>query len=562
MRSALAVVVAALLGSAGCPRPQSPRTAHRKPKIVVAIVIDQLPAWSFEKRRHLLKHGIGRLLKEGVHVVRAEYPYAFTYTSPGHATLATGATPSVTGVIANSWWRRDEGKLRGAEYDPDATVLAVPGTDASALTPDDAASGKALRVDGIADVLRTATGGRSVAIALKARSACFIAGKRPDVVLWYEEAIGSFTTSVAYADKVPGWVGTAPPQRPATRFADAVWTADDPALLARETGLADDAPGEGDQHGLGRAFPHSLATAADPKKGFLLTPFADEMITDVAIAALEGEHLGDDDIPDYLAISYSSHDLAGHNWGPDSWETLDLLLRLDAQIGRLLDTLDARVGRDGYAVILTGDHGATPVVERSPHRGARRITPRQIEEAAQAAIVATLGDVPATDTDWVASVSSLNLYFSPALDKLEPARRNDAAAAALAAIRMVPGIADAGFTTELEKCAAGGSLRPLCRSYVAGASGDIYLVPVEGSLITEYTTGTHHDTPTADNRVVPVIVRAPGVAPRTVYRRASMLQIAPTASALLGIPAPPAAQARPLDVVGVAAASAADQNDE
>jgi arylsulfatase A-like enzyme len=65
-------------------------------------------------------------------------------------------------------------------------------------------------------------------------------------------------------------------------------------------------------------------------------------------------------------------------------------------------------------------------------------------------------------------------------------------------------------------------------------------VPVRGSLVTEYTTGTHHDSPSAENREVPVIVRAPGLAPQTLDR-ASFLQVAPTVAALLRVPPPKAA---------------------
>ena len=159
---------------------------------------------------------------------------------------------------------------------------------------------------------------------------------QPDLVLWFEEALGSFTTSRAYQSSVPTWVTDHARARPWTRFLDAVWSASDPALLARETGIPDDSPGEGTQHGLTTAFPHDLRRSQDAARAMLLTPFGDELATDIAIAALDGEHLGEDGSPDLLAISYSSHDFASHNWGQGSWEQLDLLLRLDLQLERLL----------------------------------------------------------------------------------------------------------------------------------------------------------------------------------------------------------------------------------
>jgi len=543
----------------GCPHPRGPAVASH-PRLVVLIVVDQLPAWTFERDRALLRHGFARLLHDGVYWPRAEYPYAYTYTAPGHAAISTGAAPRVSGIVGNTWYRRAEGKLRPAEYDPDATVLYQPGAvPDETFGPDDGSSGNALRVPGIADALRAANPeSRSVAIALKARAACFVAGRKPDLVLWFEEALGSFTTSKAYRTSVPPWVTDLAREKPWTRFADAVWLPTDAALLARETGIADDAAGEGVQHGLGTTFPHELGKTQEPAKAMQLTPFGDELTTDVAIAALDGEHLGEDAAPDLLAVSYSSHDFAAHNWGQGSWEELDLLLRLDLQLERLLDALDAKVGADGYDVILTSDHGATPVIERSPHRGARRIPPKEIEDAAEAAMAAVLGP-----GDWVALISSLSLYFSPALDAVaDPVLRDTAVKAAIDAIRMLPGIRDAGpFAPLGATCPTSEQMAPLCASYVAGESGDVYLVPVEGSLITEYTSGTHHDAPTAEDHVVPLIIRVPGVPARTSFQRVSTLRIAATVTTLLGVPAPAAAQLPPLEV-RPAAPDAAAKNGE
>jgi predicted AlkP superfamily pyrophosphatase or phosphodiesterase len=549
------VAVAACALATGCPRPREPVVTTTQPKLVVLIVVDQLPAWTLELRRPLLVHGFARLLREGVYWPRAEYPYAYTYTAPGHAALATGAPPRITGVVGNTWYRRAEGRIRPAEYDPDALVLYPPGAVPNGtFGPDDGASAKALRVPGIADALRDASrDSRSVAISLKSRSACFVAGQRPSLVLWFEEALGSFTTTTAYRAAVPTWVTDVGRAKPWSRFTDTPWSASDPAMLARETRVPDDAPGEGKQHGLGTVFPHDLRRASEPAKAMLLTPYGDELVTDLAIAALGGEHLGEDTAPDLLAISYSSHDFAGHNWGQGSWEQLDLLLRLDLQLGRLFGALDDKLGADGYAVVLTSDHGATPMIERSPHRGAQRIPTRDIEAAAEAAMATVLGE-----GDWIATTSSLTLYFSSAYDAIaDAALRDEAAKAAAVAVRMLPGVKDAGRLAPLAiGCPSGEHMAPICESYVPGESGDIYLVPVVGSLITDYKTGTHHDAPSEDNRVVPLIIRAPGVAARTVYQNVSPLQVAPTIAALLGIPAPAAAQAPPLVLSSAAAKNA------
>ncbi len=111
-------------------------------------------------------------------------------------------------------------------------------------------------------------------------------------------------------------------------------------------------------------FPYDLTKLKDFNNGFdilKLTPYGNNLTTDFALAALDGEQLGKDDITDFLAISYSSPDYIGHNFGVNSKEIEDTYIRLDKDIERLLNKLDAKVGQGNYTVFLTADHGAVDV---------------------------------------------------------------------------------------------------------------------------------------------------------------------------------------------------------
>jgi predicted AlkP superfamily pyrophosphatase or phosphodiesterase len=518
-------------------------------KLVVLIVVDQLPSWVFERDRSHFTAGFARLLRDGGYVRAAELPYANPFTAPGHASIATGVTPNVHGVLANTWYRRDEGRERSAEYDPDATAYSVGPSHGGELTADVTASGNALRVEGIADRLRLASDerARSVAIGLKPRAASFLAGRRPDLAVWYEAAAGGMTTSRAYAPEVPRWLFDLARDRPASRFFKQVWTPLDDQLLATATGIADDAPGEGSAHGLDRTFPHDLAASDSPAKAFFHTPYADEVVLDTVLASLDAMQLGSDDVPDLLAISFNAHDYAGHLWGPDSWESLDLTLRFDRTLGQLFDTLDTRLGRDGWAVVLTSDHGATPVVDRARGNG-RRITSLEIMHAAETELERKLGRGP-----WVASVIASNVYLAPAFASAPD--RDEALTAAAIAVGKLPGVAAAGRIDHITRgCEQRTGLeRAICLSAVEGQSGELYVVPAAGSLITDYTTGTHHDAPFDDNRHVPILVMAPGLAAQT--GEGSILQVAPTLAALLGIRPPSATSEPPLFKIAPARSS-------
>lgn len=547
MRRIAGLLALALLAGCPAPKPVPAQAPARAPRLVVLVVVDQLSSWAFERDRALYRGGFARLLRDGAYVRAGELPYANTFTAPGHATIATGAPPSVHGVVGNTWYRRAEGAERSAEYDPDAPPFAVGPSHGGELGPDDSASSRVLRVEGLADVLRRATAGRarSAAISLKARAAVFLGGRRPDAVVWYEPAAGGMTTSRAFAAEAPPWLIEHARAHPATRFFGQTWAPLDAGLLARATGIADDAVGEGGVHGFGPTFPHALSASDNPSRVILHTPYADELVMDTALAAIPALGLGADDVPDLLAISFSAHDYAGHLWGPESWEALDLRLRLDAALGGLFDALDARLGRSGWAAVVTSDHGITPVVERSKVMGARRIRTDEIARAVEGALEPRIGKGP-----WVAQIASGNVYLAPAFEAAPADVRDAALTAAADAIGRIPGVAAGARSDRLAGRCAGRPqlLHAICLSIVPGESGELLVVPAAGSVITNFTSGSHHDAPFDDNRRVPILVLAPGLVPRT--GAGSLLQVAPTVAALLGVPAPAAATAPPLFGLG------------
>lgn len=545
MRRSLAAVLA-LAVACGHPSATAPTGPAKptKPRLVVLIVIDQYPSWAFTAQKSLFTGGIARLLREGAYVPDAELPYGSTFTAAGHAAIGTGTPPRVSGILGNYWFRRAEGRDRPAEYDGGATPFKVgEKLSPSEVTADDGASGRALRVAGIADVLRAATAGKgkSVTIALKSRAACLVGGKQPDLAIWYEAGAGGMTTSPAYAKDLPAWLRELDAATPVAAYFKRTWEPSDPALLARATGIPDAAPGEGAKHGLDNAFPHSLADSDRPDRALEQTPFADELTEHTAEVAIEAMKLGDDDTPDLLAISFSAHDYAGHSWGADSWETLDLTLRLDQTLGKLFAKLDAQLGADGWAAVLTSDHGGTRIVERGGAAGARRVPLLEVETAAKQAL-----DAAVPGTQWVAHLITSNVYITPSVDELPVDVRGRALDAVVDAVSRVPGVGATGRTDTFSAgCTTESGVRLLaCRGSVVGESGELYVYPADGSVLTNETTGTGHDAISADTRHVPIIVRAPGVRPQQGI--GTLLQVAPTVTALLGVPAPPQAQEPPL----------------
>lgn len=578
----LASVLVVGLAASGCgPRslavtPPAPRP---QPRLVVMLVVDQLPSWTFGPRAPSFTGGLRRLLDGGIYVPKIELPYGTPYTAPGHATLATGAPPAVHGIIGNSWYRRapEVGTppptpatgsatphafqaagqpvveaMVDADFDASAPIFRVGPEPGQSPVLEGGVSAIALRAPGLSEALHLGTGGRGLAVAvgLKARAACFVAGQRPDDVVFFEADAGGMTTSAAYAPRLPAWLVELARTSPVSRWLAAEWRPLDAARLGSVTGIADAAAGEGAEHNLGVAFPHRLADTTSPGQAISSTPYGDRLVLEAARAAIVARQLGADDVPDLLAVSLNSHDFAGHSWGPGSWEEVDLLWRLDAELGAFLSFLDERVGKAGYAVVLTSDHGATPLVERSSDPEARRIPPVEITETAEAAFDAAVGP-----GEWIASFASSNLYLSAAARALPAASRERALEATRQAIAALRGIAAVGryepiITGVPGQCERGSALdRAMCLAAAPSARGELYVVAKTGSVISPYVTGTHHDAPSDHNRQVPLLVVAPGVAPRLETRPLTTLSVAPTVAALLGVAPPAEAHAPPLELV-------------
>jgi hypothetical protein len=529
VRAALAFAVALAACSSRSSSPAAASgsdaaAASAGPRLVVLVVIDQLPEWSFDKKATAATDGIARLLTGGRRYV-SRYPYAATQTAPGHAALSTGAPPAVSGILANEWFHPDIGRVLRATEDP-------------AGGPP---SARWLEVDGNADTLaRVHPGAKAVAVSLKDRSALLVLG-HSGLAIWYDEACTCMRTT----GDPPKWLADLASAHPiAPRLGDP-WVASDPAKLAALSGSPDDAPGELSLEGWTASFPHDPKTATmKPPHAVLDTPLGNQIVLEAAIAAIGGEGLGKDDVPDYLAVSFSAYDYIGHAFGQDSWESWDGFLALDHQIGDLERALDAQVGAGRWAMVLTSDHGAVELPER---REARGLPGARLSYDEVAAIAEKGADAAVRGGPWIASAFPPNVWLTATARALPDAQRGKVIDGAIAALRANPAIDRAERTADLAgHCDTGtDDDRALCLSLEPARAGEIIYDPAEGTVLYKpgWKDAVSHGSLHAYDREVPLVVLAPGVAPGVVSGTVSGLSVAPTIAALLGIPPPPAATA-------------------
>lgn len=331
--------------------------AVKQPKIVVGVVIDQMCYDYLYRFQHLYTTGgFNRLMTKGANCRNVQYNYVPTYTAPGHASIYTGTTPSNHGIISNDWYVRATKK----------TVTSVSNSNYAAVGGSALSSGAAplnLRTYTITDQLKMASPkSKVISVSIKDRSAILPGGHLSDGTYWFDYNTGDFITSTFYKKELPIWV-----QRFNEKFDPAkdlrAWN----LLLPESTyHLADQSNYEVVLPGKTSAtFPYDfqdmIAKGANASSMFTVSPQANEVLTDLAITALEQENLGQDQFTDFLCISYSTPDIAGHAFGPYSREMEDMYARLDRELQRLFTSLETRYGKDGFVLFLTADHAVVPV---------------------------------------------------------------------------------------------------------------------------------------------------------------------------------------------------------
>jgi len=525
--------------------------APAKPKLVVLVVFDQMRADYLTKWEKLYdKDGFGRLQRDGAWYQNCHYPYAFTLTAPGHASLVTGCPPNKHGIIANDWYdRAARAEVSAVKTDRYRTVPQA----LDAKEKDDGPAPVRLKQPTVGDGLQKMGKGKVVSLSIKDRAAIMMAALRATAVYWFNMVRGLFVTSTFYRDTPHSWVDEFNKQRPADKYFGKDWT-----KLRGDVDYAmhsgpDDVASEGIGYKQGRTFPHPMTGGLNkPGKNyyeaFTYSLYGNEVLLELAKRAIDGEKLGQGEGCDLLCLSFSSNDYVGHCWGPDSQEVLDITLRSDLIIKQLLGYLDAKIGRDRYLLVLTADHGVCPLPEVAKARGqdAGRVAPSLFTTQASALLQKTFAE-QLKPLPWIEKSSAGWIYLNQATLKEIGVPTAKAEQALVDWLARQPGIQSAYGRSRLDQGPFGNDAigEAVRLSYHPDCSGDVAVVlkpyyqvsgPITDARNDAYRTT--HGTPHPYDTHVAFIVFGPGIRPGIRQERLTPLATAAILARALAIPAP------------------------
>jgi len=520
-----ALVLPALAQTPATPPAAAPAATapQGKPKLIVAISVDQFSADLFAQYRSRYTDGLARL-QQGVVFPSGYQSHAATETCPGHSTILTGMRPAHTGIIANTWIDQRAGRPDKAVYC--AEDERAPGSDHDKYQPSDLH----LRVDTLGDMMKRADPRtRVVAVAGKDRAAIMMGGHHTDQ-MWFW-ATDHFITLPSRS--------TAPVPAVVTRANDAVGKllagAQAPLPLPGYCkGLAQPIAVGGQTIGTGQ-----FQRAAGDARSFRASPALDGAVFALAAGLIQDMKLGQGAGTDLIAVGASATDYVGHALGTQGSEMCIQMAQLDQTIGAFLAQLD-EWGLD-YEVMLTADHGAHDMTERQQQRA------MPMEEHADASNAAKLvGAAIGRDLGIAGPVligPESDVYIA---DSVPAARRKQVLAEAKRRYLAMPQVAAAFTRDEIAATSFAKTppetwtlLERARASYDAERSGDlmVMLKPRVTTIVkpAPFYVETH-GSPWDYDRRVPILFWRKGMVAFEQPLSVETVDIAPTLAATIGLP--------------------------
>lgn len=528
-----------LFSSAIIVKAQSADNDLQRPRLVVGIVIDQM-RWDYLYRYYsrYSNAGFKRLMNEGFNCQNTMVNYLPSFTGPGHSCIYTGSVPALHGIAANEWM--DVASGREWYCCEDTSVTSIGGGKAGLMSPNN------LLATTVTDELRLATNFQSkiIGISIKDRGAILPAGHAANAAYWYDDSNGKFITSSYYMQQLPAWVD----KFNARNLNDSLMKQDWNTLYPINTysqSVDDNNAYEGNLKGENApVFPHKTSGMMADKGVIRITPYGNTITRLMSEATIDGEHLGQGNATDFLAVSFSSTDYIGHYFAPNSIEVEDCYLRMDKEIEALLNYLDKQVGKGNYVIFLTADHGGAhnPSFLNDHHIPGKSISEREANQQLNQFLYDKY-----KDSNLVMSLMNYQVYLNEKEIQTKNLDREQVRKTIIEWLKTVPGIAYVIDMNHPERTTIPENIyQMVMKGYNTKRSGDIQIIMEPGWFSGYGKTGTTHGSWNPYDTHIPLLWYGWHITKGETHRPVMMTDIAATLAALLHIQMPSACIGQPI----------------
>lgn len=518
-----------------------------RPKLVVGIIVDQMrQEYLYRFYDKFGNGGFKRLMGDGYMLKNAHYNYTPTVTGPGHASVYTGSTPAIHGIIGNDYFDKDRKRYVNCVAD---SLQKPVGSD---VGKGDISPWRMLSST-VTDELELFTQKRSkvIGISSKDRGAVLPAGHMADAAYWYDGKNGNFISSTFYMTQLPEWLVQFNSQDLPQKYLTQDWTTLLPVEKYIESG-PDETPYERQYaSSIKSSFPYKFSLLKGKLSPEFLgnTPFADDLLTELAKAVIVNENMGKDEITDFLCISFSAPDAVGHRVGPNAVEMQDTYMRLDKNIEDLLKNLDQQVGAGNYTLFLTADHAVADVPQylKDNKVPAGYFNEQKVQDGLEKFLAQYY-----PGKRFIQNISNNQIFLNHNAFVQDP---KTSGIELLIVTELIgkylmtqEGVSNYYTASTLRdgNYSEGGIKGAIIRGYNARRSGDIVYCLEPGWFDAESPQGTTHGSPYTYDTHVPALFYGFGIKKGSSVRYHPITDIAPTISALLKIKFPNGCTGQPI----------------
>ena len=495
--------------------------AQEKPKLVVGIVVDQMRYdYVYRFWNQLGDNGFKKLVNEGYFLRNTHYNYTPTYTGPGHASIFTGTTPSVHGIIGNNWYNKADGLSVYCAGDGNSTTVCDCDNHVDVESTAGKMSPHRMLTTTFCDELKLFSPQSKVfGISIKDRGAILPAGHMANGAFWMGKS-GEWITSSYYYEQLPEWLIQFQQDNPATSYFKGAWK------------------------GKGFGYPMDSLLASRGPSSVKSTPQGNTYLKDLAIELIKSEQLGKDKITDVLTISFSSTDYIGHQFGPHAQELIDTYIKLDKDIAEILKHIDSTVGQENALIFLTADHGVVSV----PNELKARKIPAGYFDASN--LTTELNNHLSKrygNNTWVLKYSNQQFFLNRNLIEEQKISHQEIQQLAADYLISVEGVQNTFTAHQLHHNEYQNNFHSLIqKGFNQKRSGDVIIALNSGWIEWSSPTGTTHGSCFSYDTHVPLLFWGKGIKHGLSDEHISICDIAPTVSTLLGISFPNGCTGKPI----------------